>query len=194
MLIKTHLNTHVAHLTLDSSCVGVYLHNSVCVCVYTRMLQYRIIYLLYLLLGIPRLPQTMEDVFVTQEICSFFPSHHPSIHLPPSQSPPHCISLALSNMLSPAQRRCFCPFPCQWRKHKIKPIKVLLWQGERLCVCQHMFVAQYMCLCMWVCDVEQHKFCISMFVFNCCEFFCPPMCSFQHAYTNTELNSCYSRF
>lgn len=39
------------------------------------------------------------------------------------------MSLTRSNILSPPDRWCLCPFPSQWRKHKTKPIKILLWQG-----------------------------------------------------------------
>lgn len=81
----------------------------------------RIISLLHLLSGIPRLPQTMVDAFVMQESCSLFPlllAFNPSV---PS------VSLALSNRVSPAEYGCI--FPSRWKKHKIKPIKSFCDKG-----------------------------------------------------------------
>lgn len=83
----------------------------------------RIISPLHLLPGIPRLPQTMVDAFVTQESCSLFPllpAFNPSV---PS------VSLALSNRVSPAEYGCIFSFPSWWKKHKIKPIKSFCDKG-----------------------------------------------------------------
>ena len=139
---------------LTHFCVHICVHACVraCLCMHAQKCS-RIISLLYLLLGIPRLPQTMQDVFVTQEKLLTFPSYRPPIHLPPLPS----VSIVLSNTLSPHERRCLCPFPSQWRNAK---------PDQQTSSCDKGFIFPYtwVALCVHLCVVV----CICVSTYHLC--------------------------
>lgn len=103
--------------------------------------------------GFPGCPRQCRMFLLRRKAAHFSP---PTIHQSICPPPLH-LSLALCKTLSLPEHRCICPFPSQWKKHKIKSVKILFWQGPSsyrwTALCVRLFVA-YILVSGYICTAQ----------------------------------------